>query len=113
MAVQLFHTGTEYVANQVTLLRGEVGDIIAVGVYHDTDAGVVPEVTDFDVVTLVDGTAEPPDPLAEAGKIDVLSLIGPKVGADLALAAGTYQRWVLLQTAAEDIIRRPDTVTVL
>lgn len=113
MAVQLFNTGTEYVANQITLLRGDVADILAVGVLHLAPSDPVPAVEDFTTVTLVDGTAEPPDPLSEAEKIDVLSLIGPKIGADLALEPGTYQRWVLVQTAAEDIIRRPDTVTVV
>lgn len=112
MTVQLFHSATEYVANSITLTRGTVADITAVGVYHDTDPSVVPAVEDFTTVTLVDGTTSPPDPLAEAGKVDVLSLIGPR-GGDATLAPGDYQRWVLISTATEDIIRKTDTVTVL
>lgn len=110
---EIYRSATEYAGNAVTLSRGTVDDIVSVGVYHDTDPGVVPAVEDFTVVSLVDGTAEPPDALSELGVIDVLSLIGPRDG-DLDLATpGDYQRWVLVTTAAEDIIRRPDTITVL
>lgn len=110
---QIFSTGTEYVANEVTITRGSVDDIVAVGVYHDTDPDTVPAVDDFTTVTLVDGTADPPDALSEEGKIDVLSLIGARDEADLALTAGDYQRWVLLQTSTEDIIRKVDVLEVL
>lgn len=110
--VEIFSTGTEYVANELTITRGSVDDIVSVGVYHTADPEEIPDVEDFTEVTLVDGTAVPPDSLAEAGKIDVLSLIGPRNG-DVTLAAGDYQRWVLVTTATEDIIRRPDTLTVL
>lgn len=110
MTVQQYAKGTEYLANELTMTRGTPADITAVGVYHDTDPSVIPDVADFTTVTLVQAG----DPLAEAGvALDVLSLIGPKAGADDALVAGTYQRWVLVQTAAEDIIRRPDTIEVL
>lgn len=113
MAVELYSTATEYVANALTISRGTADDISAVGVYHTTDPDEIPEVDDFTAVTLVDGTGDTPDANSEAGVIDVLSLIGPKEGNDVQLAAGDYQRWVLIQTAAEDIIRRPDTITVL
>lgn len=109
---QIYNTGTEYVANQITISRGNVADITSVGVHHAADPNTVPAVEDFTTVTLVDGTAQDPDPLAEAGKIDILSLIGPKNG-DLTLSAGDYQRFVLIQTATEDIIRKVDTITVL
>lgn len=111
--VTLYHTGTEYVANEITLHRGDVASIVSVGVYHTTDPDEIPEVADFDTVQLVDGTS-PGNPLAEDGKIDVLSLIGPKVGADINLSTpGDYQRWVLIQTDDEDIIRRPDVLEIL
>lgn len=110
---EIYRSATEYAANELTIVRGSVADIVAVGVYHDTDPGVVPTIAQFTTVTLVDGVANPSDPLAEAGKIDVMSSIGPKVGADLSLTPGIYQRWVLVQTADEDIIRRPDTLEIL
>ena len=75
----------------------------------------MPTIANFVTCTLADGT----DPLsthyalAVPGEIDVVALIGPKAGADLALAAGTWQRWILVRTAAEDIIRKVDTITVL
>ncbi len=78
-------------------------------VYHTVNASYIPAITDFTTVLLVN----PGDALADGTNIDVLSLIGTKTGAHLALAAGTYQRWVLIQTASENIIRRPDTITVV
>jgi hypothetical protein len=108
----IYRTGTEYLANELTILRGTVDDITAVGVYHNVDPDIVPAVEDFTTVTLADGTAEPPDPLAEAGKIDVLSLIGPRAG-DVVLTPGDYQRWVLVKTATEDVIRKVDVLEVL
>lgn len=113
MAVTLYSTATEYLANELTILRGTVADITAVGVFHSLDPNTVPPVASFDIVALVDGTAEPPGANSEAGKIDVLSLIGPKAGADLVLAAGDWQRFVLVQTASEDIIRKVDVIEVL
>lgn len=108
----IYSSGTEYAANALTILRGTVSDITSVGVYHTLDAEEIPVVGDFTTVTLVDGTAEPPDALSEAGIIDVLSLIGPRAG-DVTLTPGVYQRWVLIVTATEDIIRRPDTLEIL
>ncbi|MGI5493893.1 hypothetical protein [Microtetraspora malaysiensis] len=107
---EIFHTGTEYLANEITITRGTVSDITAVGVYHAINPNQIPAVGDFTMVTLADGTKTPPDPLAEAGKIDVLSLIGPRGGTTL--TPGDYQRYVLIQTATEDIIRRVDVLTV-
>jgi hypothetical protein len=106
--VQIANSGTEYLANEITLMRGVVGDISSVGVYHDINPNTVPAVIDFDTCDLVFS----PDPLAEGSKIDVLSLIGPRGGV-ATLAAGDYQRWVLIVTAAEDIIRKVDVVTVI
>lgn len=112
MPATIYSTSTEYLANQLTIVRGSVSDIVSVGVYHDVDPDAVPVVGDFTTVQLIDGVANPSDPLAEANKIDVLSLVGPKVGADLQLTPGTYHRFVLITTADEEIIRRIDTVTV-
>ena len=109
---EIYRTGTEYLANTLTITRGSVEDITAVGVYHSEDPNAVPEVNDFTIVTLVDGTSDTPDPLSTPGLVEVLSLIGPKNG-DIVLTAGDYQRFVLVQTATEDIIRKIDTVTIL
>lgn len=111
--VTLYSTGTEFTANEITLLRGTVADVSSVGVYHNVDPNIVPEVGDFTEVLLVDGTDEPPPALAEVGKIDVLARIGARIGADLALTPGDYQRWVLLVTTDEDVIRPVDIVEVL
>lgn len=107
--VEQYSTATEYSANAITLTRGTTADITSVGVFHSIDPNEVPDVTDFTTVTLV----EPGDPLADGTNIDVLSLIGPKAGADLILAAGDWQRWVLVSTTSEDIIRKVDVVTIL
>jgi hypothetical protein len=116
MAVELYSTATEYVATELTELRGDVADIVSVGVYYDVDPNVIPDIVDFTTVTLVDGTAEPPDPLSEVGQVDVLALIGPRAG-DVTLAGGAggvdYQEFVLVVTASEDIIRKTGVVTVL
>ena len=112
MAVELYSTATEYVAVKVTELRGDVADIVSVGVYHDLDPNAVPDVVDFTEVTLVDGTADPPDALSETGVIDILALIGPRSG-DVTLTAGDWQQFVLLSTATEDVIRKTGVVTVL
>jgi hypothetical protein len=106
----IYRTATEYAANEITLLRGSTSDIVAVGVFHTTDAGYVPAVNEFDTVTLV---ADPEHPLADGGRIDIVSLIGPKEGSDLELVPGDYQRFVLIQTDDEDIIRRPDVLEIL
>jgi hypothetical protein len=113
VAVTLYHTGTEFTSNAITLLRGVTADIVNVGVYHDVNPANIPAVVAFTSVTLADGTADPPSDLAVPGELDVVALIGPKAGAQLMLAAGVYQRWVLVQTAAQDLIRAVDTVTVL
>lgn len=115
VAITLYSTATEYTSNAITLIRGTVADITAVGVYHNVNPATIPAVGSFVTVTLADGTnsGSANYALAVPGEIDVVALIGPKVGAQLALAAGSWQRWVLVQTAAEDMIRKVDTVTVL
>mgnify|MGYP000970236446 CR=1 FL=1 len=54
MAVEIFSTSTEYIANEITISRGTVADITAVGVYHSEDPNSRPDVTDFTTVQLVD-----------------------------------------------------------
>ncbi len=107
MAVTLYSTGTEYVMNEVTMLRGTIADVTSVGVFHTTSPNAVPTVAQFTTVTKV----VPGDPLAEGTKNDVASRIGARTGA-IPLAAGDWQRFVLLVTASEDLIRYVDTVTV-
>lgn len=104
----LFSTATEYLANELTFTRGSIEDILSVGVYHTTDPDEVPAPEDFTTVDLVG----PGDPLADGNKVDVLSLIGPKDGSHDELAPGVHHRWVYVETASEDIIRRAGTVTV-
>lgn len=113
MPISLYHTGTEYLANQITLLRGAVSDIQTVGVYHNTNPNYVPLLTDFTTVSLVDGTATPLPALAESGIIDILSLVGARAGAVNISTPGTYQRFVYIKTASEDIIRAADTIVIL
>lgn len=105
--VELYSTGTEFLANSITLTRGTAADIVSVGVYHSLNPNEVPDEADFTTVTLV----EPGDPLADGNNVDVLSLIGPD--GDLALAAGDWQRFVMVKTATETIIRKTDVVTIL
>lgn len=107
--VTLYKAGTEYIANEITIKRGTVADITAVKVYHTTNPAYLPVISDFTTVTLVPGSGA----LAEGTKIDVLSLIGPKAGQVVIPIAGDYQRWILVQTASEDIIRRPDVITII
>lgn len=111
MAVELYNTATEYLANELVFVRGNPTDISNVGVYHNINPNVVPVVGDFTSVYFVDNPNS--DPLAEGDKNDVLSLVGPKIGAHLQLTPGDYQRWVLVQTSNENIIRRVDVVTIL
>lgn len=106
--VAVFANGTEYLANAITLVRGTTASITGVGVYHNINPVTVPSVAQFTMVTLV----KPGDALADGNNTDVLSLIGPKVGAHLSLTPGDWQRWVLVQTSAEDIIRKVDVVSV-
>lgn len=107
----IYADSTEYVANALTIRRGTVDDITAVGVYHTTDEGMRPAVADFTPATLVDGTATPADALSITGVVDVLSLIGPR--GDITLAPDTYYRWVLVSTSTEDMIRRVGTLEVV
>lgn len=109
---EIYHTSTEYVANTLTITRGTVDTITSVGVFHATDPSEIPAVEDFTTVLLVDGATNPEDPLAEVGKIDVLSLVGPRDG-DVTLTPGDYQRFVLVESDTESIIRRIDVLTVL
>lgn len=108
---ELFHTGTEWLANTLGITRGSVSDITAVGVYHAEDPNEIPEPADFTVVRLVDGTVPDPEPLATPGLVELLSLVGPKDG-DVVLTPGDYQRYVLVQTDTEDIIRRVDILSI-
>jgi hypothetical protein len=115
---ELYNTATEYTSNAITFTRGGPQNVTAVGVYHNANPNIIPAVVDFTTVQLIDGVADPENPLAQEGVVDVVALIGPKVGADEALAAGDYQRWVLVQTEGvgaypgEDIIRKVDTLTI-
>lgn len=112
MTEELYSTGTRYVAAAFDLTRGVPGDITGVGVKFHADPNHVPTAASFTTVLLV----EPGDPLADdsiAPKLDILALVGPKAGADLALAAGDWQAFTLIQTASEDIIDHAGTVTVL
>jgi hypothetical protein len=111
MMAEKYAGATEYVANALTFTRGTVADVTAVYVYHSVDPNASPTRLDFVQVTLVSDPDT--DPLASGGNIDVLSLIGPGVGADLDLAAGDWQRFVAVETAAEFIIRKTDVLTVL
>jgi hypothetical protein len=118
MSVTLYSTATEYIANQITLTRGSVSDIVSVGIYVNTNPNTIPTVAQFTTVTLVNGTGTPPlPPLAVAGQIDVLTRIGPGSSpippGDLAsLTAGSYQVWILIKTASEAIIRKVDTLII-
>lgn len=105
---QLYSTATEYLANSLTFTRGSVDDVVRVGVYHTLNPTEVPDESDFVTVELV----EPGEPLAQGSTIDVLSLIGPGPGAHLALTPGNWQRWVLVKTSTEIIIRKVDVVEV-
>jgi hypothetical protein len=107
MAITLYSPGTEYTANAITIRRGTVSDITAVGVYHGSDPNQTPLLSDFVLCTLV----VPPNPLADGTNIDILCLVGPS--GDVTLTPGTYQRWSLVKTNVENIIRKLDVVTVL
>jgi hypothetical protein len=107
MAITLYSPGTEYTANAITMKRGSAADITWVGVYHGVDPNHTPTLADFQQSTLV----VPPNPMADGSNIDILTLVGP--GGDIQLVAGVYQRWALVKTATENIVRKLDTVTVL
>lgn len=112
----LYRSATEYVANELTLLRGTVSDIVSVGIDMESNPATIPVVTDFTTVLLISPTTTPGSPLLDGTKIDVVSKIGPGGGAvspgHFTLVQGDYQRWVLITTADEQIIRRPDVVTI-
>jgi hypothetical protein len=117
MAASVFRTATEYTANELTLLRGAEADIVSVGVAMISDPLTVPAVAAFTTVLLIGPVHTPGHALLEGTKIDVVAKIGPGGGAVsaghfAALSAGDYQRWVLVTTADEHIIRRPDVVTI-
>jgi hypothetical protein len=84
-----------------------------VGVYHTTNLAYIPVLTDFVTVTLADGTTDPPNPLAIPGEIDVVASIGPRGQVTTLSTPGDYQRFIYVKTAAEDIIRKTDVVTIL
>lgn len=108
----LYPAGTRYVAAAFDQTRGVPADITSVGMAFHIDPNHKPTLAEFTTVTLV----EPGDPLADASigdKLDILALIGPKAGADLALASGDWQAFTLIQTSSEDIIDHAGTVTVL
>lgn len=108
---ELYAGATEYVANALVFARGSVDDVTNVYVYHSADPNVSPTEEDFTEVYLVSDPNT--DPLASGGNIDVLSLIGPGIGAHLTLTPGDYQRFVAVRTATEFIIRKTDTLTIL
>ena len=117
MAATLYSTATEYIANTLTITRGSVSDIVLVGIYVNTNPNTIPTVTQFTTVTLVDGTAASPPPLAVAGQVDVLTKVGPGAAGvtagDLStLTAGSYQVWILVKTGSEAIIRKVDTLVI-
>jgi len=124
MSASLFANATEYIANAITLTRGKVSDIINVGIYVNTNPNQIPTVSQFTQVLLVDGTGTPPlPPLAVAGEIDVVTLVGSGSAASgpwpavppgnlTALAPGSYQVWILIVTAKEAIIRKVDTLVL-
>jgi hypothetical protein len=121
MAASIFNTATEYIANAITLTRGVVGDIKQVGIYASINPNVIPTVSQFTTVQLVDGTASGTlPPLAVPGEIDVITSVGPGVTGSPAvpagnlpsLAPGAYQVFILIITAQEAIIRKVDTLTI-
>lgn len=113
MAIEQFHTATQRLRNQITFTVGTVADIEGVGVYHNVDPNIVPEISDFTMVSLIDGVGDAANPLAEPNKIDIVSLVGSKGGNTLVLSPGDYQRWSLVQTVDEDIIDKLDTITIV
>jgi hypothetical protein len=117
MSTTLFSTATEYTANQITLTRGTESQIVSVGVAMVSNPNTVPAVSDFTTVLLVGPVTTPTSPLLDGTKIDVVAKIGPGGGGVTAghfptLTPNDYQRWVLVTTADEHVIRRPDVVTI-
>ncbi len=114
MAVTLYHSATEYIAVPITLGRGTVASISSVGMYLDPTLAAIPTVGSFTTVLLVDGTTLPLPALGVSGEVDVLALVGPGAGSNFAaLTVTTYQIWILVTTANEQIIRKCDTLTIL
>lgn len=114
MAVTLYRTATEYIAVPITLGRGKVTDITSVGMYLDSTLVAIPAVGAFTTVLLVDGTIVPLPALGVSGEVDVLALVGPGAGSNFnALTTNTYQIWILVTTANEQIIRKCDTLVIL
>lgn len=113
MAVSIPRTGTEDTRNALTIKVGTVADITSVGMYFTLDpagsGSAPPMVTDFTTVTL----AKPGDPLHDglSQLPEMVALIGDKSG-DFILAPGDWQRWVLIQTDRENIIRPVDVTTI-
>lgn len=113
--IEFYSTATEYAANELTILRGTSADIVSVWVLLDVNPNVVPTPDQFTQVALV----EAPDPLADGDKIDVVTLVGPgDVGlgvaaGDVQPAAGSYQLFVMVVTAAEVVIRSVDEVVIV
>ena len=120
MAASLFSTATEYMANALTLTRGQASDIHSVGIYASINPNTVPAPSQFTTVLLVDGTQYPVPPLGIQGEIDVLTKVGPgsagppvvPAGDLSTLTPGSYQIWILVVTSSEQIIRKVDTPTV-
>lgn len=104
----IYRTGTEYTSNTLTLARGSLSDVESVGVYHSTAPNEVPDLIDFTTVQVVTET----DPLGSPGTLQIITKVGPR-GGDVTLTQGVYQRYVLVVTANEDIIRRVDTLEIL
>lgn len=105
---EIFQYATEYRRNPLDIASGSVADINAVGIALTTDPNDIPDpggVTDlgeFTEVTL-DDTVDPPE---------VVTLIGPRDG-DLNPDVGDWQVFILIRTDDEDIIRQPNTLTVV
>lgn len=122
----ILSTATIFTANEITLLRGEVGDILEVLAYYSEDPNAVPAYSDYTTVALIDGTESEPPPLAEGNKIDILVKIGPGVATtDPVITPGQFvleggggggvvkdhQRFVAIRTADEFIPLGPIDVT--
>jgi hypothetical protein len=117
MTTTLFSTATEYTANQLTLTRGTEADIVSVGVAMESNPATIPTFGAFTTVLLIGPVTTPGHVLLDGTKIDVVAKVGPggggvSAGHVPALVAGDYQRWVMVKTADEIIIRRPDVVTI-
>jgi hypothetical protein len=117
MSASIYATATEYIANTLTITRGQYSDITSVGICANVNPNTIPAVGDFTTVQLVNGNILPLPPLAVTGQVDVVTKVGPGgsgvTPGDLSLAAGSYQVWILVKTASEVIIRKVDTLSIL